>query len=113
MIALPLALAACSSGKPQAPTEEDLHSIGPDAAEVGHPHVFLCPGDERLLVDFGQDGLSLRIRRPAGNRPLILAAPSQGAAFRGGGLQATFRGQRLTIGMAAGPMRTCVRQTKG
>lgn len=112
-ISLSVALAACSSGKPQAQTEEDLHAIGPDAAEVGHPHVFLCADDYQVLVDFGDDGLSLRIRQPAGKKPLVLTAPSQGASFRGGGLQATLRGQRLKIGMADGPVRTCVRQTKG
>jgi hypothetical protein len=108
-----IALAACSSGKPQAQTEEDLHEIGPDAAEIGHPHVFLCSSMERLLVDFGADGLSLRIRRPHGGTPLVLTAPTQGSVFQGAELQATFKGQELQVAAKTGAVRTCRRQTKG
>ena len=112
-ISLAVGLAACSSGNPPPQTEEDLHAIGPDAAEVGHPHVFLCANDERLLVDFGADGLSLGIRQPAGKPPLVLTAAAQGAVFRGAGIQAILQGQRLKISAVGGPTRTCMRQTKG
>jgi hypothetical protein len=105
--------AACSPGPPPAQSEEDLHAIGPDATEAGHPHVFLCAGNERLLVDFGAEGLRLQIRRPEGAPPLTLSAPAQGLPFRGSGVEATMQGQRLQIVSADGSRRTCRRETKG
>lgn len=108
-----LVLAGCSSGQPRTQSEEELHAIGPNGLDVGHPHVFLCPNTERLLVDFGRDGLSLRIRQPEGRPSIILFAPAQGTAFRGGGLQVRLNGRELRIVASNGPVRTCLRQTKG
>jgi hypothetical protein len=110
---LPALLAACAPGAPQGQSEEDLHAIGPDATEAGHPHVFLCPARERLLVDFGAEGLRLQIRRAEGAPALTLTAPTQGMPFRGPGMKATMVGQKLRIVSADGSSRTCVRQTKG
>jgi hypothetical protein len=111
--ALPLGLAACSSGAPPTQTEEDLHAIGPNASQLAHPHLFLCADRERMLVDFGDDGLSLRIRQPADRPPIVLTAPAQGAAFRGAGLNAIFKGQELRMIGKDGSVRICLRQSKG
>lgn len=107
------ALAACAPDKPQPQTEEELHAIGPNAREVGHPHVFLCPGKERLLVDFGADGLRLQIRQPEGAPPLTLTAPAQGMPFQGSRARGILEGQKLRITNPDGSERTCVRQTQG
>ena len=117
-VAFPVLLvcvASCSSqDRNRAPTEEQIHAgdRSLNARHVG-THQFRCRDGGSLLVDFRNGGMSLEIRSAPASPPLVLTAPSQGAAYVGNDARAIMREQELDLLLSDGSRRLCQRRSLG
>lgn len=96
---LMLALSACYE-QPQKgpPTEQEIHAAdsGVSSGALGR-HLYQCDDDRELIVDFRDQGLTVKFRRDARAAPTVLTAPMHGLQYVGDVESATFAGTRIRI----------------
>lgn len=112
---LSMSIGACSSKQPShSPTEEQIHANDRSLAahHVG-THRFRCRDGTVLLVDFAKKGMSIEIRTAETSPPLVLTAPTQGAAYVGDHASATLEERELHLTEPDRSRRDCIRESLG
>lgn len=116
---LPLLLVAALAGGLIACSQPDQSDASNAAANMTVPvrmppaivasHTYRCVGGDILYVDFLADETSINVKRGPTGRSLRLAAPAQGLAYVGDGMNLTLDGKDIQLDEPKKPSRMCKR----
>ncbi|WP_447954104.1 hypothetical protein [Sphingopyxis chilensis] len=103
-----LACSSCSDLSEDRDEREREHIPGSDPDAIGR-HIYACNDGRNYSVDLFEDGLTVDLS-PPDDKPMRLAAFSQGMTYVGAGITARISGLEMQIERADRPALRCRRK---